>query len=97
MPNSSQDPLPISQSTKIENTIGNSFNLHIRTISNFFISFMFRKMFVMPFHVHHHFEGVVFRLPLMGLVASGKVNGILIIDVKQVKHFPNFEIGNNFS
>jgi hypothetical protein len=33
----------------------------------------------------------------MGLVVNGKVNGILIMDVKQAKYFPNFEIGNIFS
>jgi hypothetical protein len=33
----------------------------------------------------------------MGSVVSGKVNGILIMDVKQTKYFTNFEIGNIFS
>jgi len=33
----------------------------------------------------------------MGSAVSGKVNGILIMDVKQAKYFPNSEIGNIFS
>jgi hypothetical protein len=48
------------------------------------------------FYGYVDFEGVVFCLPLMGLVHSGKVNGSSITDVKQAKHFPNSEIGNFF-
>jgi hypothetical protein len=65
---------------------------HVWSFVNFFFEFVWNVCYSSV-----DFGGVVFHLQLMGLVASGKVNGILITNVNQVKHFPNFEIGNIFS